>query len=91
MIFFLSHDLARGCDQRVICLYDCEPLIVSHHPATFHGHRQCSSGDIMGLVCHLILQYHVTKRSGNFMGRSSLREVIILSSLMAIGNVEVHN
>ena len=42
--------------------------MTSRHPAKFgdHGHR--SSGDTMILVCHMILQDHMTKGSGNFMG-----------------------
>ena len=27
---------------------------VSYHPAKFDGHRHCSSGDIMALVCSVI-------------------------------------
>ena len=47
-----------------------EPLIVSYRPTKFGGHGHCGSGSIMVLVCHMILQDHVSKASGNFMGRS---------------------
>ena len=35
--------------------------MVSHHPAKFGDHGHCGSGDIMVLVCHVILQSHFTK------------------------------
>ena len=44
----------------------------SHQPAKFGGHWQCGSGDVMPLVCHLILQDHVTKGWRNFMHGSQL-------------------
>ena len=46
-------------------------LIVSHTPVKFRGHRQCSSGDILVLVCHVMSQDHVIKRSYDFMGKAS--------------------
>ena len=49
-ICFLSHDLARLRDQRVIWPYGSEPLIVSHHPAKFLDHRHFNSGGMMFLV-----------------------------------------
>ena len=33
--------------------------MISHHPVMFSGHRHCGSGDIMGVVCHVILQDHI--------------------------------
>ena len=39
----------------------------------FGGQREFSSGDIMALVCHVILQDHVTKESNNVMGWSRSR------------------
>ena len=36
-----------------------------YHPK-FGGHRYCSSGDIMFLVCHLIKQDHIIKRSVDY-------------------------
>ena len=43
---------------------------MSHHPAKFDVHRHCGSEDIMALVCHMILQNHVTKGSCDFMDKS---------------------
>ena len=47
--------------------------MVSHHPTRFGGHRHNRSGDIMVLVCHVILQGCMTKGSSNVMGGSSSR------------------
>ena len=47
--------------------------MVSQHPANFGSHEHCGSEGIMVSVCHMILQDHVTKESGNFMGRRPLR------------------
>ena len=41
----------------------------SHHSASYIGHSHCDSRDIF-LVCHVILEDHVTKRWTNLMGRS---------------------
>ena len=38
----------------------------------------------MFLVCQVILQNHAVKGLSDFIGRSPLRQVIILSSLLAI-------
>ena len=46
--------------------------MVSHTPAKFGGHRHHGSGDIMVLVCHVILQDLAIKGFRDFMG-SSLR------------------
>ena len=35
--------------------------MVGRHPARFGDHDCCGSGDIMVLVCHIILQEHLTK------------------------------
>ena len=48
-----------------------ELLTISHHPMKFGVNRYCVSGDIMGLVCHVILQYHMIKGLCDFMGQSS--------------------
>ena len=64
--------------------YRQEPIKVSCHLAKFGGYRHCGSGDKMMLVCHVTLQDQVITGSRDFMGRSSSRYVIILSSLVAI-------
>ena len=50
-----------------------EPIKVDYHPAKFDSHRYCSSGDMMILVCHVILQDHVIKGACDFMDRSPSR------------------
>ena len=46
---------------------------MSHHSAKFGGDRQSGSDNIMILVCHMILQDLVIKRSCDFMARSPSR------------------
>ena len=57
---------------------------VSYHPANFGGHRQCGSGDIMVLVCHVISQDHLINGSYDFVGRSTSKQVTTLQNLAAI-------
>ena len=47
--------------------------MVSHYPAKFGGHRHCDSGDIIVLVCHVISQECLIKRSRDFSCSSSSR------------------
>ena len=56
-----------------------EPLKVTLR----NGLRYCGSGDILALVCHVILLDHMIKRSYNFMS-SSFSSVAILPCLVAI-------
>ena len=49
----------------------------------------CAIGDIMVLVCHVILQNHGIKDSCDFIGRSPLTQVIILTKLGEVGTVLV--
>ena len=63
--------------------------MVSQHPAKFGSKRQCISGDVMVLVCHMTSQDHVIKESCDFMGESPLRSVTNLSILVAISTVVV--
>ena len=49
------------------------------------GHGNCGSGDLIILVCHIILQELVTKCSIDFMG-SSFKITDILQRLVAIGS-----
>ena len=46
---------------------------VSDRPAKLGGDRYCDSEDIMILVCHVILEDHITKESCDFMDRSPSR------------------
>ena len=59
--------------------------MLSHHSAKVDGHGHCDSGDAMVLLCHAILQGHVTKRLSNSIGRKHARQVTILPSLVVIG------
>ena len=36
--------------------------MVSHQPAKFSSHGHCGSGDVMILVCHVILHDQMTNR-----------------------------
>ena len=38
-----------------------KPPNPSHHPTKFCGFRHCGSGNIMVLVCHVILENHLIK------------------------------
>ena len=58
--------------------------MTSHQLATFGGYRHWGSADIMILVCHKTSQNHVIKESCDFIGRSPLRLVTIMPSLIAI-------
>ena len=49
------------------------------------GHRHCGSGDMMVLVCHVILQDHVVKGYCDFMARSPLKASHHLARLVAVG------
>ena len=53
------------------------------------SHRHSDSGDIVVLVCHMILQYRMIRESSNFLGRGSSRSVIILPSFVAMDTVVV--
>ena len=68
-----SRDLEIPCDQRIIIIYRWDFLNVNYHHAIFDGLKHCGSGYITILVSYVILQKHVTKVSGNFLGSSPLR------------------
>ena len=85
----LSRDLTRLGDYTVMWLYGQKLLKVSHHPATFLGHKHCGSGDIMVLVCHVISQDRMTKRWSNIMGESTSWKVTSLPCLVVISIVVV--
>ena len=44
--FGLPHDVARPRYQRAMWLNGWEPLMASHHPAKFGGHRHYGNGDM---------------------------------------------
>ena len=68
--FSFSRDLVGPRDQKNNKLFEREPLMVSHNPAKFGGHRHCDSRDINVLVSHVILKNHIIKVSCDVMGRS---------------------
>ena len=43
---------------------------VKSPPCQFEGQRHCNSGDIMVLVCHMILQDYITKGSCDYIVKS---------------------
>ena len=51
------------------------------------GHSHRVIGDIVFEVCHVILKNHVVKDSCGFIGMDPLRQVIVLSVLVAIGTL----
>ena len=57
---------------------------MSLNPTKFDDHKHFGRGDLIILVCCMILKDHVIKRLCYFMSRSPLRQVTILQSLVAI-------
>ena len=57
---------------------------VIHNPTKFDDHRHSGIGDVLVLVCHVILQVDVIKKSCDLMDRNPSRKVTILSSLVTI-------
>ena len=68
-------------------LHGQDPLKVSHQPTKFGGPRQGGNGNIMILVCHVILQDHVIKGTCGYRSWSPSRKVAILPCLVAIGTM----
>ena len=68
-VFSLSRNHARSCERWFENLYGWELLKVSHNPANYDGQRHYVIGDIMVLVCSVILQEHEIKGSCDFMGK----------------------
>ena len=71
MKFFLSLSLdpIRPRDYTAMWLCGLKLIKLSHHLATFCGHKHCSSGDTMLLVCHMISQNHIILWLFDFMGK----------------------
>ena len=63
---------------------------MSQQPTKHSGHGHCGRGDIIVLICHMILQDHLTKGLGNFAGGTCSMQVTILSSLVVIGTMVVN-
>ena len=58
-------------------LYSQEPLNISHHRARFDGHGHFCKGDIMVLVCYVILEDHVIKELCDCIARRPLCRTIM--------------
>ena len=63
--------------------------MVSRTAAKFRSNCHHGSGDIMALVCHMILQDHVIQGSCDFMGGTLSWYVTPLPSLVVTGIVLV--
>ena len=68
------------CDSEDIIVFTCEHVTLcvdslkeNQYPAKSDDHRQCNSGDMMVLVCHVISQDYVTNRSNKTMGQKYSR------------------
>ena len=44
-----------------LMIFDNELIKLYHHSSKLGAHRRCGSGDIMVLICHVILQDHAIK------------------------------
>ena len=62
---------------------------MSHHPTKFGSHSHCGCGNIMVLVCHVISQSHVMKRSRYYMGRYPSKPVTILQNVVTMATLAV--
>ena len=86
IVFNLLHDLANqvieGSNMFLVCHVISQDHVMeesfvyiirspSIKSTMYGGHRHCGSGDLMVLVCHVILQR--VKGSCDFMGRSPSR------------------
>ena len=65
------------------------PPNLNHDPTKFGGHRHCSSGEIIVLVCHVILQGDVIKVSFDFIGRDHQSELTPPPRLVTIATLVV--
>ena len=68
-VFVLLMDLTKPRDQRIMRFYGEKPIQVNYRLANFGGHIHSDSGDIVVLVCHVILKVQVIKGSCDFTGR----------------------
>ena len=87
-----SGDMIRVCHvilqdhvTKIMRLWGLKSLNVSHHSAKFGWHRDCNSGDMMGLICHVISQDHMKKGSCDFGNWNSSLQATNLPSLADMG------
>ena len=69
--------------------YRWDLLTIHYHPDGFGNHRNCDSGDIMFLICHLTSRNHMFKGLCEFMGWSSSQLVTTLPCFVAISLLQV--
>ena len=60
--------------------------MASHLPAKFSCDRHCGSGDIIVLVCHVILQNHIIKGSNALYGWEPLT---VTHHLAKLGGMDI--
>ena len=60
-----------------------------HHPTKFSAHRNCSDGNIIVLICHVMSQGHAVKGFYDFMVESTRQCVTNLSNLVSISSIVV--
>ena len=70
-VFKLPCDLTKPAHWGIMWIHGCELLAVCHHPDKFGGHKNCDSGDIKYLICHITSQNQVFEESCNSMSGSS--------------------
>ena len=58
--FSLPLDLARPHDQRIMLFYGWKLFMGACLPAKLNSHGYCSNKYVMVLICHVVLQNHVT-------------------------------
>ena len=84
---YLSRGLTWSCEQKDKWLLSFWLLIISHHPVS--GYKSRGNGDIMFIICHVTWCVHVINGLCNFVDNIISSETTSLSSLVAIGLVEV--
>ena len=57
---------------------------MSHHVATFSGHKSCGTNNTTAEILYVTLQDHVIKGSGDFMEGISSLNIPRLAKLIAI-------
>ena len=70
-------------------LCELEAIMACDHPANFGDHRDCGSGEMVFLVCQVILKGPAIKGLYDFTGMRLSRSVTILLSLVATDTLVV--
>ena len=84
VMFSVCHVIKQDHLKKGQVTYVRELDKVIHNPTKFDDHRHSGIGDVLVLVCHVILQVDVIKKSCDLMDRNPSRKVTILSSLVTI-------